>query len=365
MKERLSLWTNHALPSCDLETNCRGWCLYCAGKIAVTVGSGQFLTEDDLKGDLRFAELLADFIGSIKQVRFFESQHARLSQFLPPAVIEELREDDHEEVLQPKETDITVLFCDVRGFARKAELAQQNLTELLGRVSAALRIVTVAIVEYDGVIADFRADAALGFWGWPNPQPDGPLLAARAALEIQSEFEKARKNAGYPLADFHVGIGIADGRAIAGQIGNEEQSKVGVFGPAVELARRLQEMTIRLQAPIVMNEVTAEFVRENLSVVEGRCRDLGKLGAIGAAGGTIVTELLPPADQPGAISDETIKDFHCALDAFAERQRDDAAMLLDRLPSEHRTKDYILSFIGANDYQAPANWDGVIPIDIS
>ena len=341
------------------QQSCRGWCLYCSGKIAVTVGSGQFLTEDDLKGDLRFAELLADFIGSIKQVRFFENQTARLGQFLPPAVMQELREGDHEEVLQPKETDITVLFCDVRGFSRKAELAQQNLTELLGRVSAALRVMTVAINKYEGVIADFQGDAALGFWGWPNPQPDGPLLAARAAMDIQSEFEKARQEPGNPLADFRVGIGIAHGRAIAGQIGNEEQSKVGAFGPVVNLGARLEGMTKQLHAPILMDEATAKHVSEEMDSDEVRCRRLGKVRPVGMTTNLMVTELLPP-EGPGTISNQTIIDYQAAVDAVVDSRWQEAIEILDRLPVEDRAKDFLMIFIAINQYEPPEDWDGVV-----
>jgi adenylate cyclase len=39
---------------------------------------------------------------------------------------------------------------------------------LLDRVSEALGVMTAGIIRYDGVIADFQGDAALGFWGWPG-----------------------------------------------------------------------------------------------------------------------------------------------------------------------------------------------------
>ena len=338
---------------------CRGWCLYCSGKIAVSIGSGQFLTEDDLKGDLRFAELLADFIGASKQVRYLEFQHAGLAPFLPPAVMEELRGKDRDTVLKPKETDITVLFCDVRGFSRKAELAEQNLKELLDRVSDALRVMTVSIVKYDGVIADFQGDAALGFWGWPKAQPEGPLLAARAALEIQAEFEKARNQSGHSLADFRVGIGIAHGRAIAGKIGNEEQIKVGAFGPVVNLGARLEGMTKQLRAPILMDEATAKHVREFLHQSQGRCRRLGKVRPVGMSTNLMVTELLPP-EGVGTISDATVADYEDAVDAVVDGRWNEAIELLDRLPVEDRAKDFLMIFIAINQYEPPEDWDGVV-----
>ncbi len=80
------------------------------------------------------------------------------------------------------------------------------------------------------MVGDFHGDAAMGFWGWPLPQTDAVVRACRAALAIRSAFEAAE--AGSPLADFRIGIGIASGRAVAGKIGTIDQVKVTVFGPS-------------------------------------------------------------------------------------------------------------------------------------
>jgi adenylate cyclase len=166
----------------------RGWCMYVSGR-GVAHG-GTMVREQDLVGDLRFTRLVSQFIGSIRQVRQLQEQRTQLSTFFSPKVIENLTTAKSMEVLSPAERDISVLFCNVRGFATKAEALGDDLMTLLQSVSAALGIMVSGIVERDGAIADFQGDAALGFWGWPTESPEGPVPACRTALAIHRAFQQ-------------------------------------------------------------------------------------------------------------------------------------------------------------------------------
>ncbi len=354
-------WTNLDWAFCMpfKEEACKGWCLYVSGQSA-SMGSSPTVSEDDLKGDLRFTEMVSEFIGAIRQVRLLEQRQAGLSQFFSPAVMETLRGADPDKMLEPKESDITVLFCDVRGFSKKSEASRHDLKELLDRVSDALGVMTCGIIKHDGVIADFQGDAALGFWGWPTPLFDGPLLACRAALEIEAEFKKSDQDKNNSLAGFQVGIGIAHGPAIAGKIGTDEQVKVGAFGPVVNLGSRLESMTKQLWASILIDEPTARFVRDLMPRSQGRCRRLGRIRPYGMEDALMVSELLPPADCVGAISDQHVTDYEAAVDAVMERRWDEAIELLDKLPDEDRTKDFLRQFLDSNHCEPPIDWDGVV-----
>lgn len=337
------------------------WCLYVSGNLEEQASLPQILSGDELKEELRFIELLAEFTGAVRQVRVLEQQSAGMRQFFSPNIRETVTSVGAESLLAPKETEITVLFCDVRGFSKEAEQHQHNLHTLLARVSKALGIMSKAIFNYDGVIADFQGDAALGFWGWPVSASDGPLPACRAALAIHKMFS-AMNTPNQPQTEggFQVGIGIAYGKAIAGKIGTDEQAKVGVFGPVVNLGSRLESMTKRLRASILLDEPTAEYVRQNLPPAEGRCRRLGLFRPYGMESTLVVSELLPPVEQAPDISDDNLIQFEQAVDAFTGGRWQEALSLLDQLPTADRTKDFIrATIIGSSDYQPPPNWDGV------
>jgi adenylate cyclase len=334
---------------------CQGWCLYVAGKL----GNGSMHGES-AKGDVRFMELLAEFVGSFRQSRVLQQQQSSLSRFFSPAVMESLVCTDSDAMLTPREEDTTVLFCDLRGFSRQAEKEKRNLPVLLQRMSTALGVMTRGIMQHEGVIADFQGDAALAFWGWPAQLADGPLPACRAALAIHAEFMRAHRNADDSLGGFQVGIGIGHGRAIAGLIGTQEQVKVGVFGPVVNLTSRLEGLTKYFRVPIVIDDATAQWVRDTLPPEVARCRRLGCVRPKGMKTPVTVSQLLPPESVPGSPSNDQVAAHELAIDAFMAGRWDEALEMFDILPSSDRAKDLLLIFIAENDYEPPDDWDGVI-----
>jgi adenylate cyclase len=254
------------------------------------------------------------------------------------------------------------LFCDLRGFTRASERAAHELMSLLERVSRALGVMTKHILDTGGVIGDFHGDAAMGFWGWPFEQPDRVHRACAAALAISNEFENAAIQAGHPLSDFRIGIGIATGRAVAGRIGTADQVKITVFGPVVNLAARLQELTKILRAPILIDEITADAVRGTVAPDFARVRRIAKLRPRGLESPLMVSQLLPPASV-SQITNAQINKYEQALDALIAGDFEQSFSLLHQIPSEDRVKDFLTVFIAQNHRQPPAGWTGVVEVE--
>jgi adenylate cyclase len=172
-----------------LSTSPRDWCLYVAGDGGAL--GRLVLDKDELKTDLKFTQVLGRFITSFRQARQLQEQKTRLSSFFSPKVIENITSAATEDALKASESDVTVLFCDIRGFSRKAEEYKDNLPYLLECVREALGVMTQQILKQDGAIADFQGDAALGFWGWPVAPGNGAVPVCLAALAIQGIFDQA------------------------------------------------------------------------------------------------------------------------------------------------------------------------------
>jgi adenylate cyclase len=342
------------------EEACRGWCLYISGAASEESGLPAVLSGEELKEELRFTELLAQFIGAIRQVRMLEQQQTRLGQFFSPAIRQSIASRGSAELLEPREAVITVLFCDVR--STPGELSDGDLRSTLERVSVALGIVAQNIFGNNGVVADFQGDAALGFWGWPVETGDGPLAACRAALAIARDFERLYPDASPLGGGFRVGIGIAHGPAIAGKIGTDDQAKVGVFGPVVNLGSRLMGMTRLLRAPILVGEETAAYVRAHVPSSEARCRRLGRVRPRGMDEIVAVSQLLPPAGEGPTVTDAHIREFEAAVDAVTAGRWAQAVEMLDRLPVSDRTKDFMMLFIATHGYVPPPHWDGAFTL---
>jgi adenylate cyclase len=335
--------------------------LYITGRMGPSFVPGTTLTEGaQLEADVKFTELVAEIIGAVLKARRLERQKAGLRQFFAPPILSALGDDLDTTLLEPCECDVAVIFCDLRGFSQRAESEAANLIGLLERVSRALGVMTHQILLHGGVTGDFQGDAALGFWGWPFPSPDAAVRACRAALGIRAAFLKAAAQKDHPLADFTMGIGIAHGRAVAGKIGTEEQVKVTVFGPVVNLAQRLEGMTKVFRAPILLDEAAAAIVRERMSRDEGRLRRLARVLPYGMEHPVIVSELVPPLPDLPELTDEHLAGFERGVDEFIAGRWDEAYRALHAMPPGDRAQDFLMHHITQSGRVAPPKWDGII-----
>jgi adenylate cyclase len=313
-----------------------------------------------LHADVKFAELVAEIVGSVRKLKHLERQQAGLRQFLPPAILTAIGDNSDPTLLSPRESEVTVMFCDLRGFSRQAEAAGSNLSELLSRVSQALGVMTQHISAHGGVIGDFQGDAAMGFWGWPVAATDDPLHACRAALAIRGAFTDAARTPGHPLADFRMGIGLSRGQAVAGRIGTGEHFVFTAFGPVVNLASRLEGMTKQLRVPIIIDDTLATVVRECLPPAEGRTRYLAKVLPYGMETPLVASELLPCARDLPELTAAHIQAYDEAVAHFIAGRWEEAYSALRSLPSSDRAQDFLALHIAQHNRIAPADWSGVI-----
>ncbi len=337
-----------------LSDSTRGWVLYVSG---ITEGD---IEEGDLGGDLRFAELMAQFIASVRSVRTLQETQTQLSSFFSPKVIESLTGEDAHMALVPQERDISVLFCDVRGFSKKSEQYKDDLHMLLSCVREALSVMANGIIDSDGTIADFQGDAALGFWGWPVALEQGPVAACRAALEIQRVFMGDDKRGGL-LDGFSVGLGVAHGNAIAGHIGTPKQAKVGVFGPVVNQGARLETMTKQYGVSICIDEKAAEYCKKFLKPEEGRLRKLAHVRPKGMDSIVVVTGLVQPLGTPDTPTDEHIGGFESAVQAVISGEWSSAIEQLNALPDDG-AKEFLINHMADFNNEPPADWDGAFSL---
>lgn len=335
-------------------TTCRGMVVYVAG----SAGSLS-VAEDDLPDALKFTELVTATVGNICDVRKLQRRAALLAPFFSPVVREALAELDPDSALAPRETDVCVLFCDLRGFSRSSEKLAGNLMDLLERVSQSLGIVTGRILEREGVIGDFHGDAAMGFWGWPLPQDDLCRRGCLTALAIWNVFSQLADAPQHALSDFRVGMGLATGRAVAGRIGTVDQVKVTVFGPVVNIASRLEGMTRTLGASILLEENTVQGAGTDWLPDGARLRLVATVRPYGMDTARSVFELQPPTSRA---EDEASREatFQRARTHFVAGHWALAKALFEELRDSDSVSRFYLDYLQQHHGRAPAGWDGVI-----
>ncbi len=329
------------------------WGAYLTGRF-----DDQALHEPEaLKDEVKFAELAAETFRSLRQLQRLTRQQGALAQFLSPPVLNYIRGEDFEALLAPREVDVSILFCDLRGFSLESERLAGKLPELLDRVSRSLGVMSRQILASGGVVGDFHGDAAMGFWGWPLPMDDAPLRACRAALAIRREFLAADWRSVDEPSDFRIGIGVATGRAVAGKIGTVEQVKVTVLGPAVNLAARLETLTKTIRAPILIDGPTAAFVQQS-GADFARTRQIAKVRPTGMSTVVDLHELLPPAAELPELPAADLQHYAAAWQACAAGDWTLAAARLQEVSSADRVREFLAGVVA----NPPAKWEGVIEL---
>ncbi|MDG2180088.1 MAG: adenylate/guanylate cyclase domain-containing protein [Mariniblastus sp.] len=344
-----------------------GWGVYVAGKERGDRDSSlsSVSQELDFQGDLKFCELVGSSLRNLLLVKKLERQEASLRTFFSPVVMKAISVLDSEEVLQPRECDLSVLFCDLRGFSKTSEQLSDDLLELLDRVSEALGITTSNILDFGGVIGDFHGDSAMGFWGWPIPPKSGEqnaVSAVKAALAIHSHVDNhARlKEVGRTDQDdrgFQFGIGIASGESVAGKIGTRDQVKVTAFGPVVNLASRLEGMTKWLNSKILIDAVTLEALKADSKFFdEISVRGMGNFQPFGMEGSFDVFQVCAATEL---VAEDLVHSKN-----LLERFRAGEWMRLETelaiLDAEDSLRMFLEKFIGQSQGKPPDGWRGTI-----
>ncbi len=339
---------------------CPGWALYVTGQLMSTPGfdvsKSLQAVPDELQDDVKFAELVGTTIANLRQSRRLERRQAAIRHFFAPVVMQALAGRDTDAVLEPRVAELSVMFCDLRGFSRRSERDASHLLELLEFVSDALGVMTRHILDTGGVIGDFHGDAAMGFWGWPLEQSDSAIRAAMAAMKIRQSNHDAAADEG-----FHCGIGIATGQAVAGRIGTVDQVKVTAFGPVVNLASRLEGVTKNFGSEVILDEATAKAIADS-NDERFRTRRLARVRPAGLDTPVDIFELLSPENEGPVLSDQQILAYEQSLDDLIAGRWNDAYEKLHALPAWDRPKDALLATILRHNRVPPDTWNGVIDL---
>jgi class 3 adenylate cyclase/CheY-like chemotaxis protein len=159
----------------------------------------------------------------------------RLRRFLSPQIAELVL--SQEALLQPHRREITVVFCDLRGFTTFSETAEPE--ESLAVLRDYHQAVGAAVFRHEGTLEHFAGDGVMVWFNDPIAQEDHALRAVRMALAVRTRmaelFEKWKKR-GHALG---FGAGIAMGHATLGRIGFEGRYDYGAVGNVTNLAQRL------------------------------------------------------------------------------------------------------------------------------
>ncbi len=192
-------------------------------------------------------------------------------RFAPRQLVQEVVLGEKELMLGGERREVTLLFSDLRSFTQFAEHNRpEDVVHVLNlHFDAMIRSIT----EYNGYVVDFLGDSLFVAFGALQPDPRHAYHAVACALAMQvAQRQLNAQWLGTPLPPLEMGIGINSGSCVVGNMGSLERIKYDVIGHAVNVAARIETLTVGGQILISA---------ETRAAVAGEFELLGPLTALG------------------------------------------------------------------------------------
>ncbi|MFN4117859.1 CHASE2 domain-containing protein [Acidovorax sp.] len=223
---------------------------------------------------------------------FVESKSKRelaalFGTYVPPELVDEMVKEPENYSMEAANRELTVMFCDMRGFTAMSERMEPlQLQALLNEVFSKL---THIIRSHRGTIDKYMGDCVMAFWGAPVATPDHARLAVSAAMGMAAaidEINQDHRRRGLP--EIGVGIGLNTGMMCVGDMGSDIRRSYTVIGDAVNLGSRLEGLSKHYGTSIVVSETTKalapEFAWKQLDLVrvKGKAQAVAIFWPVGA-----------------------------------------------------------------------------------
>ena len=273
-------------------------------------------------------ELLARGVAAglarLEQEQAAAALRVQFEQFFSPELARHLaRQPD---LLKGRDAEVSILFCDIRGFSRISErLGPAQTLEWIGDVMETL---SGCVRAEGGVLVDYIGDELMTMWGAPDEQPDHARRACRAALAMLARLPELNERWQEVLKEpMGIGVGVNTGPARVGNTGSRHKFKYGPLGNTVNLASRVQGATKYLKCKLLITGATQAKLDDGFAT-----RRLCRVRVVNIAEPVSLYELVPD-DSAGW--PEAKAEYEKALEEFESRRFSAAARILGNWRLEH------------------------------
>ena len=178
---------------------------------------------------------------------FVESRSKRelanlFGTYVPPELVDEMVKNPDSYSMKASAKELTVMFCDMRGFTRMSETMEP--TQLQTLLNSVFSRLTDLIRSNRGTIDKYMGDCVMAFWGAPVETPEHAALAVKTSLEmVQAVRQLNEEHRSEGLPEIGIGIGLNTGSMCVGDMGSDIRRSYTVIGDAVNLGSRLEGLS--------------------------------------------------------------------------------------------------------------------------
>lgn len=171
-----------------------------------------------------------------QQVALIERMN-RLKRFLPPQIAETILNSDDANLFKTHRREITAIFLDLRGFTAFSDSVEPE--EVMALLKNYHSEMGKLILKFNGTLEHFAGDGMMVFFNDPIPCEDHAEKAVRMGVEMRDKVKDLRTEWLKNGCDLDLGIGVAAGSAVVGNIGFEGRMDYAAVGSVTNLAARL------------------------------------------------------------------------------------------------------------------------------
>ncbi|MGA8261238.1 MAG: adenylate/guanylate cyclase domain-containing protein [Arenicellales bacterium] len=207
---------------------------------ALRIGNGELEQRIDIKTGDELEDLADQFNlmgGRLKQLYGNLERVSQLKRYFPPHLAELIVSSRDNILGESHRRDITVVFCDLRGFtAFSSSATPERVMQVL---DGYYKCLGAELRRFGATTGHFAGDGLMAFFNDPLPCEHHQAHAARMALAMLRKIDDLLVRWRETGIDLGFGIGMASGDATLGHIGYEDQFHYTAIGPVVNLASRL------------------------------------------------------------------------------------------------------------------------------
>ncbi|MEW6202344.1 MAG: adenylate/guanylate cyclase domain-containing protein [bacterium] len=251
--------------------------LYKIKKTVEAIGKGDLEARINLNTPDEFGEVGAAINEMAAGLKEREQIKQTFSKYVSKQVADELLQNPYHIVLGGIRQEVTVLFSDIRGFTAWSELFSPE--DVISQLNEYFSEMVNIIFKHDGTLLKYIGDGIMAMFGAPVRHSNDPLRAVKAALEMNEELANLNRRwhieGRKPLK---IGIGINTGEVIVGNVGDVRRMEYTAIGYNVNIAARMEKLTVKYDVPIIISENTMHYVKDQAVV--------NKIGAVEVKGST-------------------------------------------------------------------------------
>ena len=236
-----------------------------ASVVGLFYGSSYLFTKHDMLVDWSYPVLtvfvawaIAAFLRFMEEFKLRMEIKKQFEHYLAPAMVKKLQKNPELLRLGGDTRELTLLFCDIRGFTPISEQFKtdpQGLTKLINRF---LTPMTDIIMKNGGTIDKYMGDCIMAFWNAPLEVDKQREMAIKTSHEMLDHLEllnvELEKEDSLPI---NVGIGLNTGDVVVGNMGSDQRFDYSCLGDAVNLAARLEGQSKEYGVRLILGESTA------------------------------------------------------------------------------------------------------------